>query len=296
MLYRLPDVPGNPIVELVEDVSHHPRHSGLVHQVVNTDLYDIEDQRSPLSPIPEKWEEGGSCLEFQPWHCWLLENGHAIYDWYAVKIVQDPQGQEVVEYKERPTPLAFIAKSPLVDQQREYIEPFFECDFSRIASVGNPMVRLPVSARASLAVSLRNRLAGCQKEANQELNKVIQRIDEEEDFDEDGVGLYRIQPPRLNQPVAVDPRTSTLKVGWISPKGNFYAVPYEGHDQWEYQVVREKYFGDFQRGLRNAGWAVLSVNNLIKGERSLTQKQLDTLFDLGVTKKDVEWYEHKLFD
>ena len=225
MLYRLPDVPGNPIVELVEDVSHHPRHSGLVRQVINTDLYAIEDQRSPLSPIPEKWEEGGSCLEFQPWHCWLLENGHAIYDWYAVKIVQDPQGQEVVEYKERPTPLAFIAKSPLVDQQREYIEPFFECDFSRIASVGNPMVRLPVSARASLAVSLRNRLAGCQKEANQELNKVIQRIDEEEDFDEDGVDLYRIQPPRLNQPVAVDPRTSTLKVGWISPKGNFYAVP-----------------------------------------------------------------------
>ncbi len=102
---QIQDVPGKPYVTVVEDVLHHPRHSQVGLEGINY----------------IKWFTS----QDTPWHVWLTDSRHAIYDYYAVTLV-DPQGCEVVPWSELAPPRAdYREKTDLIQRQREYLSLFF---------------------------------------------------------------------------------------------------------------------------------------------------------------------------
>ena len=76
--------------------------------------------------------------------------------------------------------------------------------------------------------------------------------------------------------------------GWVSPDGRFWPAPDYRHQEVAKAVVKELGLnvgrGDPADYLENAGWSHVNDRGVIVTgvlDRTLTQRQLDTLFDLA---------------
>ena len=116
MICRLPDVLGKPIVRVVEDVHYHPHYSDMVPQIP-----DPKYQSTTVTlkiPCPSRYDRGMDYPMDRPWHVWLTEPNHAIYDGWAVEIL----GFEGDAPDYVPQPHSLKQSTNLIQRQRDYLQ------------------------------------------------------------------------------------------------------------------------------------------------------------------------------
>jgi len=280
MLYRLRDITGEPIVRIVEDVSHHPRHAKSMWLAENP----IFTAGAMAIPTCRRYEDSKNCPAERPWHVWIWEGGF-LYDQYAVEVVRDPQGEEVVDYpRERPTPLTYIATSDLIARQRKYIRWFFgetyETDTGRMVDWDERAFWAPDDPVLNEHCAPGDRIyREGPLEPVPEANKQYFEIKIPDFNRELDLQLHAIQKgDPVSKPVPDDPVQAANKCGWIAPNGDYYACGYWRHEEWEQVALQEGWYG--KQPLQQQGWVVVSTNGL-KHKKEPTQAQIDVLFDLG---------------
>jgi hypothetical protein len=116
MICRLPDVLGKPIVRIVEDVCFHPHYSDMVPQVPDPKYYPTTV--TLMIPCPSRYDRGVDYPQNVPWHVWLTEPNHAIYDGWAVEIL----GFEGDAPDYVPQPHSLQQSTDLIQRQRDYLQ------------------------------------------------------------------------------------------------------------------------------------------------------------------------------
>lgn len=113
LIFRLSDVPDKPVVRVVESVAFHPHYSDMVRQAPSP---ICREESGVMVPCPALYERG---LDYPstPWHVWLTEPNHAIYDGWAVEILEEQEAKTFI-----PPPHTLTYDTPLLRLQREYMQ------------------------------------------------------------------------------------------------------------------------------------------------------------------------------
>jgi|SRR6185436_8339131 len=67
--------------------------------------------------------------------------------------------------------------------------------------------------------------------------------------------------------------------GWLSPRGTFYPCSYEGHCEKASKIVKDAKKWDAEEVLENRGWIKVSASDWYSAGYSITQSQINTIFD-----------------
>jgi hypothetical protein len=114
-------------------------------------------------------------------------------------------------------------------------------------------------------------------------NAEILKTYRHQDWERALLAFYRDYPAKKSPPI--------FSAGWVAPDGSFYPCESWGHDSLAERLSANHYKSlDGVRCLEPAGWCRVYLNGIVGNEKTETQAQIDTLFDLSEVKgSSKEW-------